>query len=66
MFVFAVAMEDLRDWDHFGDHLQNSGPDLNVASELGSVAGRMHWATSKQNVNPEYWEDLGRFRCVES
>ena len=60
-----VAMQDLKGWELWGDQLQNSGPDLNVASELGQVVAKMHWATSKQNVSPEYWEQLSRFRYVE-
>ena len=57
-------MQDLSDWDILGHHLQNMGPDLNVASEMGRVAAKMHQGTSKRNVSTEYWEDLNKFRYV--
>ena len=57
-------MQDLSDWELLGNHLENNGPDLNVASELGRVLAKMHQDTSKMNVTPEYWEELSKFRWV--
>ena len=63
---FSVAMQDLSDWDLLGHHLQNMGPDLTVASEMGCIMAKMHQRTSKNNVTPEYWEELSKFRYVSS
>ena len=63
---FSVAMQDLSDWDLLGHHLQNMGPDLTVASEMGCILAKMHQRTSKSNVTPEYWEELSKFRYIHS
>ena len=55
-------MEDLGDWELLGSSLKKKGPNLDVATTLGNVLAKIHLATMKGNVSPDYWKALSKYR----